>query len=311
VQIEFTYPENFFIHTESLDVVPLRVSCPEYLIKEYELSAQHFLVKVVLGPQSVSEAQLINAEAQTVDLAVPLNSNMVHTRLPEKESRLIFVDSITSGSRSSPNLRVTVSLITKEVPILSNLRGSPAEGYAAGEPQLSLKSILLTGSQEALAKIDKIELQEIDLTGLSKEARTQVEIDAEELKSRYGVHAVRDGDRKIYVTVPIRPVTQARTISDIPVVAKSLPDGSRGTFFPESVEIEIAGPPDLVEKVDPEQLVAEVDLSGRPTGEHFVAFTIRGLPDRVKITRRSSETVDVTLEEYIPEEIFLEEDALR
>lgn len=298
VQIEFTYPENFHIHTEALDAVFLKLNCPQYIISEYELSAKHFWIKIVIGPQSLSEEDLVSQENYRKEFRVPLESDMVHIRLPEKESRLIFVQAITPGV-----LRVPVSLVTQKVRVIPpRLRGEPQPGLAAGKPQLSSPWIELTGPPKALEKIDSIELQEIDLSGVTEgEISTQVEIPKDQLKS-LGVHAVRDSDRRIYVTVPIEPAIQARTISGIPVVTKNTPTGAEvtTTYSPLSVEITIEGSPGVISQVIPEQLSAEVDLAGFGVGQHEVPPTLRGLPEGVKVTRRSANTVSVRIEGTLP-----------
>ncbi len=310
VQIEFHSPENFLIHTELLRPVLLRLNLPEYLINEYELSEKHFWVKIVIGPQSLSEEQLVNKEDYTDKIGIPLHSDMVQIRLPERESRQIFVDAITPKI-----LEVTISLITKRVPVVPRFRGEPQKGYVVGEPELSSRWIELTGSQEALDLIDKIELQEIDLTGLTgdeekERARsTQVEISRQKLDA-LRVHAVRDGDRKIYVTVPVEPAIQARTISGIDVLPKNAPPAESGAtiiFNPPSVEIQVEGRPSVLEQIAPEQLSAEVDLTGFGLGEHQIPLKIRGLPEGVKVTGRSVNTIQVRIEGTLPTNILAPE----
>lgn len=297
VEIDFTNPENFRVHREALEPVFLKLNCPQYVINEYELSAKHFWLKAVIGKQSLSEEELVSQENYTKEVRIPLDSGMVYTRLPEKESRLIFVQAITPSV-----LRVPVSLVTKQVRVIPRLRGEPQPGLVAGKPELSSPWIELTGPPKALEKIDSIELQEIDLSGLTRgERSTQVEIPQEKLES-LGVHAVRDSDRRIYVTIPIKPAVQTRTISAVPVVVRNAPTGAEvtTTYSPLSVEITIEGSPSVIGEVTADQLTAEVDLAGFGIGQHEVPLTIRGLPEGVKVTRRSANTVSVRIEGTLP-----------
>lgn len=300
----FMHPENIRVRTDALDPIALKLNCPGHLLKDYELTAQHFMVEIVLGPQRINEALLIDSDQYSTIITVPLDRDMVRNTLPEKVSRLVYIDTVIPRE-----LRVPVSLIVKRVPLQTRLRGEPQAGFVAGTPELSRDEIELTGSEEALAKVHRIDLPAIDLTGLSQDAATQVEIDREEIRS-LGVRVLREEDRRIAIRVPVEPALKQRTLSGIPVQLNNRPASVDLTYSPISVEITLEGRASEVDSVTADQLTAEVDLTGFPVGTHQIPYTVRGLSESIRIPRRSVNTIEVKIAGRIQQPI-LERDLTR
>ena len=300
IQPEFSHPQNFQVLGKNSHKIYFTVNCPDYIRNEYRLTPEQFTVLVVLGPKTIDEKQLIDAEDHTVTLQFALHKGLVRINLPERAARLVSVDSI----RPDP-LELTVSLITQQVPILTRIVGEPQEGYVVGEPQLlSLQEIELTGSPAALDSIRHVDLHPIDVSGLSKDVTRQVDIDMSPLED-LKVKTLRDSDKKIYVRIPVEKASQVKTFSSIPVVARGGPVGAILTIVPDNIEIEVEGRSSIFQAVDPKDLIAEVDLTGFGWGNHEIPPRVRGLPKTLQLIRRSVPFIEVEIEAGVKvEEVF-------
>lgn len=296
VQPRFVHPENIAVSLEQVEPVFIKLNCPDYLHRDYNLSAESFWIRILLDPSVISEQRLIAADNYSLEIDVPLTKDMVKAELPEHFKQLVYVESITPS-----HLEVPVSLITKMVPIEPQAKGKPAEGYIAREPILSHNDIALTGSREALDKVDSIPLQAIDLTGLKKDAQTKVEIPKSLLQEQYNVRALRDADRRVWVTVPIEQEINQRVLTGIRVELRNQPPGTNVSYSPVTVEIVVEGKPAILRQIEPDLLSAEVDLQNYGSGKHRAGYTIRGIPQGLNLVQRSVDAIEVEITTPIPD----------
>lgn len=293
VRPEFTRPANFYVHMDALEPISLKLNCPKYIMRDHNLTPNQFSVEIVLGPQFMSEQDLIEAPDYTLTRAINLHGELVHKRLlPENTARKIMIDTITPNQ-----LDVTVTLITKTIPLVPRHRGKPLEGYVARDPVIVSKpEIEITGSEEALAEIDQLELPAIDVAGMSSDATVHVEIELETLKPGSGIKLLRDSDRKVELLVPIELAVQVRPFSTIPVETRNIPPGVTVQISPDKVDIVVEGSPSLLDQVMKEELKADLDLTGYDVGIHEIPPVIRNLPDGVRIVERSTGLIRVEIE---------------
>jgi len=300
VERRFFCPKNFQVHEEEVAQISLTLNCPSYINEEYNLSEQMFAVEIVLGPKVISEEQLANAEDYTSVATLSLHSGLIRSRLPEKAEGLVRVESITPKQ-----LDVPISLITKRVPLIPQLRGKPQEGYVARQLEpLSLQEIELTGAPEDLARIEELELPPIDVAGLSKDATVQVEIDRDALKSERQVWPVRDADRKVYIRVPIEKAIKTRTLPAVRVRVSNAPPSATVRIEPDSVEVLVEGRPSQLDQIIEDRLAAELDLAGFGDGTFHLPPEIRPLPEGVKIIQRSADLIQVVIQGSGPKRVL-------
>ena len=82
----------------------------------------------------------------------------------------------TAFLRAVPSqLRLTVArLAEKDVPVEVRFSGGPAEGYRLAGQQANPETLRIAGSEERIAGIQKVQTDEIDLTGVTRSGQYRV-----------------------------------------------------------------------------------------------------------------------------------------
>lgn len=121
---------------------------------------------VVSGPESVISQ--ITSATLTVDVSDSTSeiSTYADVILYDIHGKEVSSESVTMNTSS---VKVTVPiLVTKEVPIVVESMGTPAEGYkATGEVTQSIDSVLIAGEEKVISGISKIVIPatDLDITG--------------------------------------------------------------------------------------------------------------------------------------------------
>jgi hypothetical protein len=162
---------------------------------------------------------------------------------------------------------------TRQIPIQAAITGQPADGYVVkGEPEVEPKTITVSGPISAIEVLQFARLQAFDVSGLSEGAhRRRLGIDAPPVRVRY------IGPQAANVSV-----TVARRVSEVrfenrPVEVVGMPGG---IATPRTVDVVVAGPPEIVRALRPEQIVPVADLT-----------KVEGLD----LTKHGSSSIKVTL----------------
>jgi hypothetical protein len=108
-----------------------------------------------------------------------------------------------------------------------------------------------------------------------------------------GLEAVGGVD-SITVTLLIRPQKGTRTM-ELNVQSTLLGDGLLATLAPDTVQVVLEGPQPLLVDLQPDQVSAQVDLSGRRAGEYRLAPRI-DLPPGLVVRSIVPEAIEVAIQ---------------
>jgi len=162
---------------------------------------------------------------------------------------------------------------TRQIPIQAAITGQPADGYVVkGEPEVEPKTITVSGPVSAIEVLQFARLQAFDVSGLSEGVhRRRLGIDAPPVRVRYL------GPQAANVAVSVaRRVSEVR-FENRPVEVVGMPGG---IATPRTVDVVVAGPPEIVRALRPEQIVPVADLT-----------KVEG----IDLTKHGSSTIKVTL----------------
>ena len=218
----------------------------------------------ITGPQSaVDQVSSARVEIDVTGATTNLSAN-VEIQLFNADGKLLELNSITKNVNY---VRMSVEVLaTKEVPVIVNTTGTPAEGYlATGEIQCDPKTVKIAGTASALANVNRIVIpaEEIDLTGASSNVTATFNT-----RSLLTDGNVRLADSSLYgsvtVTVFIEPkVERILDINPEDIVILNVPEGLRARR-PESEEtyhLSIFGLNSAVSAVAENELNARVDVA--------------------------------------------------
>lgn len=185
-------------------------------------------------------------------------------------------------------VKISSSSGIKRVPIIYNVSNTAPPGF---RPEITLKPafVSLIGSSQALARVEFIETDPIDISGEAREFQVEVR-----LRFPPGV-TPRDADaaETTQATVRIVPIESQFALS-LPVVPRNLPANTSATIEPVGVEVQLKG----ALAINQSNLALVVDLSGLAPGTYELVPTL-SLPDGLELVSQLP-AVKVTLRSTLP-----------
>lgn len=143
---------------------------------------------------------------------------------------------------------------TRQIPIQAAITGQPSDGYVVkGEPDVDPKTITVSGPVSAIEVMQFARLSAFDVSGLSEGVH----------KRRLGIDAPPQRVRYLGPQAATVAVTVARRVSEVrfenrPVEVLGV---AGGTVAPRTVDVIVAGPPEIVRALRPDQIVPVADLT--------------------------------------------------
>jgi hypothetical protein len=167
-------------------------------------------------------------------------------------------------------------VIARQIPIQASIAGQPADGYVVkGAPEVDPKQITARGPSSLVEVLQFARLAAFDVQGLSQGVhRRRLAVDAPPTRVRYlgppaATVSVTIGRRLSEASFPGRPV--------------ELVGPPAGVVSPRAVDVNVVGPPEIVQALRAEQVVPRANLLAVP-----------GID--LKETRHGSAVVPVTVE---------------
>ncbi|HYM68337.1 MAG TPA: CdaR family protein [bacterium] len=176
--------------------------------------------------------------------------------------------------------------ITKVVPVVPALVGSPASGLAVTGVTITPETVVVSGSVTALQVIQTATTGPIDIGGARGDVTRKVSL------------ALPPGSasstQQVTVVVRVGRMLLSRMLSGVPVRISGVPKGSAARATPDRVDVQVEGPQDAVQRLAPSGLVAEVDASGPGRGSRRVTPRI-ALPSGVRVLAIAPTQITLTV----------------
>ncbi|HSB66411.1 MAG TPA: CdaR family protein [Anaerolineales bacterium] len=170
-------------------------------------------------------------------------------------------------------------------------QGQVVSGYRVTNIFVSPVGVVVFSSNPSL--VDNlpgyVEAQPIDLAGKTDDFETLVD-----LNLPTGVTVV--GDPKVLVQVSIAAIDSSLAIS-LPVEVIGLAPGLTATSNPPIMNVVLAGPVPILNKLSPADVRVVVDLNGYTAGTYQIAPTVTILPDQVQQVSMQPSMVEITITE--------------
>lgn len=221
-----------------------------------------------------------------------------------KEVELSIVDKngeqLNSTQLSYLNVpKVTVSAkLWKVVTVNVNAGyfGSPASGYYVENVETIPNSISVTGSEEALSKLEfvngrrTISAGNIDISGKTEDYEEKINM-SQMLPE--GISLVSDASADVWVRISILP--DGSTAYDIPtknILVESVPEGMQVTFETDKIEVRVKKAEGL-EALETEDIAAAIVWEDMEAGTYEVPVTIT-LPDGYELVQSVTAEIEVS-----------------
>lgn len=194
---------------------------------------------------------------------------------------------------------------TKKIPVTLKTIGNPADGYVLGEIEYEPKNIYVTGEKTDLAKISKLELPSIDITG--KKSTIEQTIDLKSVAMPDGITLAQD-DEEVMVKVNIDETSEKDiTIKSDDIQILNNTNQYNVEFEENSQKLHLTGLKTSLKKATVSSLNPRIDLKNLDVGSHTVSLIFDDITNvkisgskKIKITikdKKDSETTESTTEE--------------
>ena len=242
----------------------------------------------VSGPESaVNRVTQVRAAVDISGLIETFRRSVVLKALDANDNT---VTNVTVTPKSA-NITQPVDLLGgfKNVVVRVVTKGQVANGYRLTNITVSPPNVTLFSDNPQLMNDipGYVDTLPVDLTNLSDDIEINVSLSLPE-----GISLVREPS--VLVQVSVAAIEGSLTLS-LPVEVIGLSPGLEALISPAVVEVIVAGPLIVLDKLDASQFRVVLDLTGLPPGVYQRSPVVDLFPDLVRIQTTLPDTVEVTI----------------
>ena len=174
---------------------------------------------------------------------------------------------------------------TKTVPVVVKTSGTPSQDCVVTGTSLSQTSVVISGQQEALSKIDNITIPSsaVSVDGLSEDKTYTFKL-TDYVPS--GVKIVSDS--RLQVTVKIsKASTKTVHISSDAIKIENVSSGYNAVIEGTGIDVIISGTGTILENISATDITCNVNAAGLSAGTHSVDVSV-SVPDGCSVSGNSS-----------------------
>ena len=190
---------------------------------------------------------------------------------------------------------VTVETSGKNVSVVPQTNGAPAEGYSVIQRTTMPQTVVIDGPSEHLNDILFVETEPVDINGRTESLVQQVSLRA--LPS--GVTVVDPASSEVEMTVVIQEVGVDQVLDDQPVEVIGLGEQLTARVEPATVAVRLDAPSDLLGSMSADDVSVRVDLSGRGPGVYELRPEVT-VPQGVTWISNEPQSVRIVIEPGVP-----------
>ena len=237
------------------------------------------LLKLLLSKE---KSLMIDAQKfSSGEIELPLRKEMVS--IPEGLNLSEF--DITSPKALMINLQ---KIEEKKVPIISQLRIFPQEGYfQKGKVKFTPEEVKLMGPAESVEKASYILSQEKEFQDLKKSLSGTVDLVPPPFFN------VRVSPQMVDFSVEIKK-GEKRMLENLPVKLINLPPGRKALLDPRTTNLEILGEKETLDELTPERIRISLDCRNLNKGETKLSPQIE-LPEDVLLVRAEPDSFTIEI----------------
>ncbi|MBR5337139.1 MAG: hypothetical protein IK152_04080 [Lachnospiraceae bacterium] len=258
-----TRTRNLKISMEDLETKQFAIACvisgnpaEGYAVGDVSITPN---VLKVSGPASqVNKVNRVVVRIDVTGMGTKLNLNPAPVLL-DSEGNTMTSSRITTNI-SEVNAEVTM-INSKEIPIVINTIGSPADGYTLTKTDISPEKIKVKGDAATLASLTEIKLPDnlLDVSGATQSVEKT--IDLEEYLPE-GVEPVDEADATVLVSAVIEHLEKKTlTLPASRIKQVNLTMGLQATVTTGKISVDISGLSENIRKMKESDITLEIDLS--------------------------------------------------
>jgi YbbR domain-containing protein len=177
---------------------------------------------------------------------------------------------------------------TRLVPVVPSIEGRPAPGFVVGPLAVDPATVEVIGPDSVVKRATEVLTEPVAVTGAKTTVKEAVVLGLMDPALRL------KNARLATVTVQIVPAPQERSLRGRPVHLRNLGRGLSAQAVPAAVDLTVRGRRDALNRVDPDEIAAFIDLAGLGPGEYSLTVHADSSPD-AGVTRVDPASVQVRI----------------
>ena len=180
----------------------------------------------------------------------------------------------------------------KEVPIVLDIKGTPAQGYGVSKNLCTPDTVLITGKPEIISEIESIDVDAVSVSGMSENYQTTMDI------SKYlpdGVFLAQ-ANSEIVVNIAISKMSEKEIIPNTKsiILTNKKANYTYEVVFPEDFKVTVSGLDNDIESVDVAKMKPTIDCSDLKVGSQEVEL---GFTEIDGVSYKTNKMVTVIVKE--------------
>lgn len=236
-----------------------------------EVTVSPNLLKVS-GPESVvSSIDHVTASIDVTNMTADVVASVIPV-LYDSDGNVVDKSDLTLNMST---VTVTVRILDiKDVSLIFNVTGTPADGYAYMDMEYEPKTIAIKGTASSLNNVTAINIPEnaLDISGARGDITQVIDV-SEYLPS--GVTIADQSQAKVNVTVHIAQLsTKVVNIFPSSIRVLNLPEGYKLSFDTSVIRVNVNGIAEDIAALDTDSIVASIDAGQLTPGTHEVELAL-------------------------------------
>jgi YbbR domain-containing protein len=154
--------------------------------------------------------------------------------------------------------------LTRKVPVAPAVDGRPAPGYVVGPMTADPATVEIIGPESAVKRATEALTEPVSVTNAREHVRESVTVGMLDPALRL------KNPRPVTVTVQILPAPLERRFGSRPVHLRNVEPMLQAEASPTAVDVTLRGSRDALNRVEPDEVSAYIDLSGLGSGEYML-----------------------------------------
>jgi YbbR domain-containing protein len=176
---------------------------------------------------------------------------------------------------------------SREVPVVPAVDGRPAPGFVVGAMVAVPATVEIVGPESAVKRATEAVTEPVSVANARERVRETVTIGVLDPSLRL------KNTRSAVVSVQIVPAPMERTLRNRPVHLRNLPPNLTAEAAPTAVDVTLRGSRDVLNRFEPDEAVAYVDLAGLGAGQY--QLTVHADAREAGVTHIEPTTVQVRI----------------
>lgn len=213
----------------------------------------------VYGPRSLIRA----VATQGISKVIDLKGSQPGRLLIHITSDSIPLPSGIRVLRINPqNMEIVLDrVLRKRVKVEPVVIGKPHKDFKVMSISAAPSELVVVGPEKELQKLNELKTLPVDIDGATSTIEETVALDLDKL------HLSPVDTGSVRVTVTVRPVTGNRKITHIPVLTRG---DKKLSFWPEVISAILEGPKIGLRKLQPRDILVEIDSRNLESGRHRI-----------------------------------------